>query len=247
MVFYLSDRRPLLVVMVKEKEPKRLCRCGCGKMLSARAEHRHRDGEVPPRIAAVQGNQRQLTGVERHLSQSIKRTVVSTVASSSHQVETSDHLHDDNIDIDMLDSEHHSMPSASPFDNSFGPNVTVPEETIIADGVEPATATIHVNRSVGRAKAAVWTEWRARRENATVSDDDEDDEDNDLPGLVIPEDDEDSDSDEDSEPDEECQPDYQSVDDQIEAEWENEWAEMGQFLFFHNELFALSKPEFCYY
>ena len=247
MVFYLSDRRPLLVVMVKEKEPKRLCHCGCGKMLSARAEHHHRDGEVPPRIAAVQGNQRQLTGVERHLSQSIKRTVVSTVASSSHQVETSDHLHDDNIDIDMLDSEHHSMPSASPFDNSFGPNVTVPEETIIADGVEPATATIHVNRSVGRAKAAVWTEWRARRENATVSDDDEDDEDNDLPGLVIPEDDEDSDSDEDSEPDEECQPDYQSVDDQIEAEWENEWAEMGQFLFFHNELFAISKPEFCYY
>ena len=227
--------------MVKEKELKRLCRCGCGKMLSARAERRHRDGQVPPRIAAVQGNQSQLTGVIRHLSRSIKRTVVSTVASSSHQVKTSNHLHDDNIDIEMSDSEHHSMPSASPFDNSFGPDVTVPEETIIADGVEPAAATIHVNRSVGRAKAAVWTEWRARRENATISDDDEDDEEYDLPGLVIPEDDE------DSQPDEECQPDYQSVDDQIEAEWENEWAEMGQFLFFHNELFAISKPEFCYY
>ena len=43
--------------MAKQKEPKRLCCCGCGKMLSARAERRHRDGQVPPRIAAIQQGQ----------------------------------------------------------------------------------------------------------------------------------------------------------------------------------------------
>ena len=202
--------------MAKEKEPKRLCRCGCGKMLSARAERRHRDGQVPPRIAAVQRNQSRVSRFETHES-----TVTFTVASSSHQVRTSGHGQDDNIDIDvdMLDSEHQP---ASPFDNCFDAEAMVSEETIIAACDEPAT--VQVNISVGKAKAAVWTEWRARRENATVSDDEDDD----LPGLVTPEDDEDDDPDEDSELDGDSEPDYQSVDDHIEAEWEKEWAEMGE-------------------
>ena len=81
-----------------------------------------------------------------------------------------------------------------------------------------------VNTSVDDAKDVVWTEWRSKRENAAVSDDEDyeskrdsthEDSDDDLEGLVEPEDDEDSEA------------DSQSVDDRIEAEWEKEWAEMG--------------------
>jgi hypothetical protein len=43
--------------------------------------------------------------------------------------------------------------------------------------------------------------------------------DEELPGLITPEDDEDEDLDNEH--------DYQSVDDQVEVEWEKEWAEMG--------------------
>ena len=43
---------------LKVKEPKRLCRCGCGKILSARAERRHRDGQLPPRLAAIQSSRK---------------------------------------------------------------------------------------------------------------------------------------------------------------------------------------------
>jgi hypothetical protein len=82
--------------------------------------------------------------------------------------------------------------------------------------------------AVNNARAAVWTEWRAHRERASVTDDEEDettrdrdsgheDSDEDLPGLVMPEDDEDSDN--------------ESVDDRIEAEWEKEWTELGVFYF----------------
>ena len=196
--------------MAKQKEPKRLCCCGCEKMLSARAERCHREGQVPPRIAAVQRNQSKVSRLERHLSQSINKTVMSTVASTSHQVNTSGLRQDEFIDIDMSDLEHHlgQSPPASPFTNLFIPDSMVPDGTVITASVKPATAAIQVNRSVGKAKAALWTEWRAQRENVTVSDEEEDDE---LPGILFPEDDEDSDHDEDSEPD------YQAVDDDIEA------------------------------
>ena len=81
------------------------------------------------------------------------------------------------------------------------------------------------------------TEWRAHRERTTVSDDEDDDttrdrhleeheleSDDDLPGLITPEDDGDNSEDEENE----------SVDDWIEAEWETEWAELG-------ELYSMSK------
>jgi hypothetical protein len=92
-----------------------------------------------------------------------------------------------------------------------------------------------VNTSVKNARAAVWTDWRARRDKATISDDEdidlddgsahnsnhENSDDEEVDGLIMPEDDEDSDNEYDS----------QSVDDQIEAEWEREWAEMGALYF----------------
>ena len=196
-------------------------------MLSARAEHRHREGQVLPCIAAVQRNQSKVSGLEIHLSQSIKNTAMSTVASTSHQVNTSGLRQHEFVDIDMSASEHHlgQSPPASPFTNPFISDSMVPGGTVITASVKPATAANQVNRSVGKAKAALWTEWRAQREKVTVSDEEEDDE---LPGLVFPEDDEDSEDDEDNELDEDSEPDYQAVDDDIEAEWEKEWAEMGE-------------------
>lgn len=44
-------------IMAKQKEPKCLCCCRCGKMLSARTECHHHDGQVPPHIAAIQQSQ----------------------------------------------------------------------------------------------------------------------------------------------------------------------------------------------
>jgi hypothetical protein len=103
------------------------------------------------------------------------------------------------------------------------PEVLVPE-TVTSGNLKPATAG--VNGSIDNARAAVLTEWRAKRQKATVSDEeDNDSEENSLRGNldsddesvghVLPEDDEDS------------VDDSQSVDDRIEAEWEMEWAEMG--------------------
>ena len=103
--------------------------------------------------------------------------------------------------------------------------VMVPEETVMTRTATTGIAA--VNSSVKNARAAVWTEWQARQENATVSDNEEDEntqddgheifysDDDELDGLVMPEYDEDNEY------------DSQSVDDQIEAEWEKEWAELG--------------------
>jgi hypothetical protein len=220
--------------MGKDQEPKRLCRCGCGKMLSARAERRHRDGQVPPRIAAVQKNQTKVSAVPTHLIHSIKSPAQATstaphIASSSHQVKTSGQRQDDDIDMD-----HHSAASgfSTPNDNSFDddgdlpnlePDTPVAEDTVMTASIEPATAVIQDNRSVSNARAAVWTEWRARREKVTLSDDEE----NENTPHGSPENSEDDllSDDEDSELD--CH----SVDDEIEAEWEKERAEMGENLF----------------
>ena len=71
--------------MPKKKEVKRLCRCGCDKMLSARAERRHREGKVPPRIAAVhwQKPQKKVSSGIPHLSQPIKTVATTSEASAT--------------------------------------------------------------------------------------------------------------------------------------------------------------------
>ena len=109
------------------------------------------------------------------------------------------------------------------------PEVPEPEDSMtIAYDNELATTTA-VNTSVEKARAAVWSEWRAQRENGNGLDDEEDNNpedssheksDEEEVGLVDPEDDADS--------VDECN----SVDDQIEAEWEKEWAEMGALYFY---------------
>lgn len=170
-------------------------------MLSARAERRHRDGQVPPRIAAVQ--------INPSVAKSIKKTLKST-----------GHGQDDFSMDEISDRVASPMEIASDRDDA-----TFSRD----DYVEPATAAS--NTSVDYARAAVLTEWRPQREKGTfsISDDDEEedntqdsipeDSDDELVGLVMPEDDEDSEN------------DSQSVDDRIEAEWQKEWVEMGLLYF----------------
>ena len=98
---------------------------------------------------------------------------------------------------------------------------------------EPDIVSAAINGSVANAKAAVWAEWRMER--GAVSDDESEDEDGDIhesseDGLTEDEDDI-------------VEDDNQSVDDRIEAEWENEWAEMGtSFHFYTQALYHLINP-----
>ena len=195
--------------MAKEKEPKCLCWCGCGKMLSEGAEHCHRDGKVPPCIAAVQKSQ---TRVKAGISklQSFNRTA--SLTSTAAQEDIGMDENSNRVPSPISDSNAAILQDLEP-----EVPVMVPEETMMTQ-----TA---INPSVKNARAAVWTEWQAQRENATVLNDEEDEntqddghknsDDDELDGLVMPEDDEDNEY------------DSQSVDDWIEAEWEKEWAELG--------------------
>jgi hypothetical protein len=212
------------------KEPKRLCRCGCDKWLSARAERRHRDGQVPPRIAAVQKSQSKVAAELGHLPQSINlKTVTSTAASArtlSH-VNTSGHRQDDigmdeNIDRVPSPMDFSLDDAAILQDAELG--VAVPDEIVMTASTESATPAL--NSSVDNARATVWSEWRPQREKVSEDEEDEnsadsghENSDDELVGLVMPEDDDDS------------EPDSQSVEDRIEAEWEKEWTEMGVFHF----------------
>ena len=207
--------------MPKKKEAKRLCRCGCGKMLSARAERRHREGKVPPRIAAVhwQKPQKKVSSGIPHLSQLIKTVATTSEASATRADE----------DFNWVPSPMSVFSDNEP----ILPEFPEPEDNIMmttANNNEPVT-TATVNTSVEKARAAVWSEWRAQRENEDVSDDEEDNNinpedsshknsDDEQVGLVDAEDDGDS--------EDECN----SVDDQIEAEWEKQWAEMGALNFY---------------
>jgi hypothetical protein len=192
--------------MTKVKEPKRLCRCGCGKMLSARAERRHRDGQVPPRIAAIQNSQSNVTKHGGRISQSNERIITSSA--SRHTRAASE----EQEDVSMSEG---SYRAPSPMDIPLDDTGSLPD--VERKSAELEDAVVH-------AKAAVWAEWRTER--AVVSDDDDASEvqdessEDELPGLV--EDDEVEDDEEDS----------QSVDDRVEAEWEKEWAEMGVSLHF---------------
>ena len=73
------------------------------------------------------------------------------VASNSHQVKTSGHRQDVNIDIDVDMSDLDHQP-ASPFDidNSFDLEAMDHEETVLAACTEPVTAAVQVNISVGQ-------------------------------------------------------------------------------------------------
>jgi hypothetical protein len=204
--------QPLSVFMPKEKEPKRQCRCGCGKMLSARAERRHRDGQVPPRIAAVQPTAARAGSPSRHLN-------------------TSEHRHrQDRHDI-SLDEEPGGLGLPTPMDflsdddailQDLEPDIVVPEETVATGSIQPAAPA--VNPSVINAQAAALSNWRKQRK-APVSDD-EDDENSQHSGVQLEDSDDKRQMPED---DEDSEDDSNSVDDRIEAEWEKEWAEMGKF------------------
>lgn len=222
--FFSSLNFALSVFMAKDKEPKRLCRCGCGNMISARAERRHRDGQVSGRIAAAQKSQTKSSIALGHLTQSIKSKSTSTstsanIASSSRHV--NDGIEQNFIRLPSpMDVSSDDTPILPDVEPDVQPDVLVTEET----------ATAVPNGSVDNARAFVWTKWRAQRRKATVSDeeDNEDltfhedsDSEDELVGPVLPEDDEDS------------VDDSQSVDDRIEAEWEKEWAEMGLFYILH--------------
>jgi hypothetical protein len=170
-------------------------------MLSARAERRHRDGQVPPRIAAVRSS---------------KKTVRATMTVSGHEQEDISMDGSGNSNRGASPSDYAAIEPATAAVDNRGPSPM--DHPLDYPTIGPATA------AVNNARAAVLTEWRAHRERASVSDDEEDettrdsgheDSDEDLPGLIMPEDDEDSDN--------------ESVDDRIEAEWEKEWAELGVF------------------
>ena len=98
---------------------------------------------------------------------------------------------------------------------------------------EPDIVSAAINGSVAIVKAAVWAEWQTER--GAVSDDESEDENGDIhesseDGLTEDEDDI-------------VEDDNQSVDDRIEAEWENEWAEMGtSFHFYTQALYHLINP-----
>jgi hypothetical protein len=196
--------------MTKVKEPKRLCRCGCGKMLSARAERRHRDGQVPPRIAAIQNSQSKVTKHGGRVSQSFEKIITS---STSHHARAAS---EEQEDASMDES---SYRAPSPMDIALDDTGTLLD-------VERESAEL--DDAVVNAKAAVLAEWRTER--AVVSDDEDASEvqdsshessEDELPGLV-----------EDDEVEEDEEEDSQSVDDRVEAEWEKEWAEMGMSLHF---------------
>ena len=204
--------------MPKKKEAKRLCRCGCDKMLSARAERRHREGKVPPRIAAVRKPQKKVSSGIPHHSQPIMTDAATTSdASATHAEE----------DFNRVPSPM----SVFSDDVPILPEFPEPEDDMtIANNNEPVT-TAAVNTSVEKARAAVWSEWRAQREIEGVSDDEEDNNGNpeDIPHEYS--DDEQvglGDAEDEGDSDDECN----SVDDQIEAEWEKQWAEMGALNFY---------------
>ena len=184
-------------------------------MLSAWAECRHHDGKVTPHIAAVQKSQTRVkAGISK--SQSFNRTASLTSTAAQEDI--------------GMDENSNWVPSpmdiASYWDTAILQDVEpevpvmVPEETMMTQTATTGIAAI--NSSVKNARAAVWTEWQAQQENATVLDDEEDEntqddshensDDDELDGLVMPEDDEDNEY------------DSQSVDDWIEAEWEKKWA-----------------------
>ena len=148
--------------MAKDKEPKRLCRCGCGKWISARAERRHRDGQVPPRIAAVQKSKSKVSAGLAHLSKiTASANVTSTPPRTSHHhnVNTSDSEHRrDNI---SMEEDSDRVPSPMDYQSDNGA------------GIEPTTNTPVLNTSVNNARAAVWNNWRPQRKKATDSDDEE--------------------------------------------------------------------------
>lgn len=181
------------------KEPKHLCRCGCGKMLSARTERRHRDGQVPPRIAAIQQSQSKVTKSIGRRTQPIKK---------------------------LEDSEPSIMDEGS--DRAPSPMDTRCDDSELYEPaiLFPAAVNDSESQAVANARAAVLAEWRMDRGAVSDSDDDSGEEkdyesshlesEEELPGL---EDGESADS--------ESEDDTQSVDNRIEAEWEKEWAEMG--------------------
>jgi len=140
--------------MAKQKEAKRLCRCGCGKMLSARTERRHRDGQVPPRIAAIQQSQSHISKSGR-CTRPIKKT------------------QDSSMDSDNSDT---NMPSLMDTRND---TPTFPDVEVTGPEFdEPAVAfPTAVNGSIVNARAAVWAEWRTGR--GAVSDDEIEEEEHD--------------------------------------------------------------------
>jgi len=200
--------------MTKVKEPKRLCHCGCGKMLSACTERHHRDGQVPPCIAAIQNSQSKAPKHIDHLTQSLDKTIGSSA--SYHARAASE----EQEDVSMGEG---SYRAPSPMDISL--DDTAPVQDVESDSAE-------LEDAVANAKAALLAEWRTNR--AVVLDDEDADEvqdsshkslEEELPGLV-------DDDDDDEEEEEEEEEDSRSVDDRVEAEWEKEWAKMGVSLYF---------------
>ena len=172
------------------------------------SECHHHDGKVPPCIAVVQKKQSKLEVVPAVLGRqdNISMDKISDQAPSQIEI-TSDH------DYAMISQD-------------FEPN----DKTLMVATIELEPATANFNTSLNNARATVWTEWRPQREKRTDSDDEQEDNsqksshedlDDELVGMVMPEDDKDSEN------------DSHSVDDLIEAEWEKEWAEMGVLYFLH--------------
>ena len=199
--------------MTKVKEPKRLCRCGCGKMLSTRAERRHRDGQVPPRIAAIQNSQSKAPKHIDRLTQPLDKTIGSSASYHARAASAAQE------DVSMGEG---SYRAPSPMDISL--DDTAPLQDVESDH------SAELEDAVANAKAALLAEWQTNR--AVISDDEDADEvqdsghessEEELPGL-IDDDDEEEEEDEDS----------RSVDDdRVEAEWQKEWAEMGVSLRIH--------------
>jgi hypothetical protein len=212
------------------KEPKRICRCGCGKYVSARTELRHRNGKAPTRIQAAQDRGRAALRLAKSLTKSVtskagqalKSTLTnisdcaSHVSSSISGTEES-RSHDDNQTEDFFAGDenllhNNSIASRIEGESTSAMNVDLMHDSESAVGPVPAVLD---------AQNAARDNWQHRR--ATVTDvldeeeggQDEGDEDDSGDGL--------SDLDvpviEGS--------DTSSIEDVIDAEWEKEWAQLG--------------------
>ena len=184
-------------------------------MLSARTERCHHDGQVPPRIAAIQNSQSKALKHIDCLTQPLDKTIGSSASYYARAASAAQE------DVSMGEG---SYRAPSLMDISL--DDTAPLQDVESDSAE-------LEDAVANAKVALLAEWQTNR--AVILDDEDVDEvqdsshessEEELPGLI----DDDEDSDEEEEEEDE---DSRSVDDRVEAEWEKEWAEMGVSLWIH--------------
>lgn len=200
--------------------PKRQCRCGCRKEVSARTELRHRSGQAPARIRAAQIR----TDAARTLAKHIRKTVSSTASHASGIIQAAvstltgrpqqtgestslQHVEYPDNGLCGPEDEDFDMASAMSVDRPHSPPPGPAEFGPPSD-------------QAGFQNGDSWAPplWQpARMADESDSEDEEEggyDEGDSSSEDLFPLGDDDDDS--------------SSIGDEIEAEWEKEWAELGE-------------------